>query len=245
MKIAVFSDIHGNIGALEAVMNDIKTENVDKLICLGDLVGYGPYPNEVIELIKSQNIPTVMGNYDDGVGFDRDDCGCAYTTPEERRLGDISLEWTKNAVTSENKEFLRSLLPRIELDVLGKKLLFVHGSPRRINEYLFFDRSIKSLRNIFKSVDTDILICGHTHIPYVRYIDNKMVINDGSVGKPKKYHGGQSRYSTDACYALIEINDNETGVQFRRIPYDYEKMAKDTEKAGLPKHFANILRGIE
>lgn len=245
MKIAVFSDIHGNIKALKAVLDDIKAEGVDETICLGDLVGYGAYPNEVIELIKSNKIPTIMGNYDDGVGFEKDDCGCAYTNPEEKKLGDISLEWTKKTVSDENKEFLRNLLPKIEMEVEGKKLLFVHGSPRRINEYLFLDRPLKSLRNIFKDLDVDAVICGHTHIPYVRYFDGKMLINDGSVGKPKRFHKEQTKYSTEACYLILEVNTNEISAQIRHIPYDFEKMAKAIEKAGLPEHFANILRGIE
>ena len=140
MRIAAFSDIHGNLHALQAVLADIDQQNVDRLFCLGDLVGYGAYPNEVIELIRARDIPTIMGNYDDGVGFDRDECGCAYTDPEMRRLGDLSLAWTKEHVTPENKAFLRSLLPNIRLNVDGKRLQLVHGSPRRINEYLYEDR---------------------------------------------------------------------------------------------------------
>ena len=90
MRIAIFSDIHGNIHALNAVLHDIDRQALDRVYCLGDLVGYGAYPNEVIETIQGRGIPTIMGNYDDGVGFDRDECGCAYTDPEMKRLGDIS-----------------------------------------------------------------------------------------------------------------------------------------------------------
>ena len=103
MKIAVFSDIHSNLPALQAVLQDIENHQPDKMICLGDLVGYAPFPNEVISIIRSLNIPVIMGNYDQGVGNDLDDCGCAYKTDEERRLGTISIEWTKKMTISETK----------------------------------------------------------------------------------------------------------------------------------------------
>ena len=86
MRVAIFSDIHGNLPALEAVLADVARRRPDAMYCLGDLVGYGPFPNEVIERIRSEQIPTITGNYDDGVGHDRDECGCAYREPDERRL---------------------------------------------------------------------------------------------------------------------------------------------------------------
>jgi predicted phosphodiesterase len=107
------------------------------IYCLGDLVGYAPLPNEVVERIRTAQIPTIMGNYDDGVGFDRDECGCAYREADERRLGDQSFGWTKAHVTPETNTFLRQLRPAIRIEVDGKRLFLVHGSPRKINEYLF------------------------------------------------------------------------------------------------------------
>ena len=109
MKVGILSDIHANITALEAVLDDLQQQQVDAVYCLGDLVGYAAFPNEVIDRIRRDGTPTIMGNYDDGVGFDRDECGCAYRDPEEQRLGDLSLRWTQRTVTSDRKEFLRSL----------------------------------------------------------------------------------------------------------------------------------------
>ena len=98
-RIAIFSDLHGNRAATEAVLAAIDAEVPDAVYCLGDLVGYGAYPNETIDLIRERNIPTIMGNYDDGVGFERDDCGCAYKTAEERERGQQSLMWTRAQTT--------------------------------------------------------------------------------------------------------------------------------------------------
>src|SRR5215203_1880093 len=108
MRFAIISDIHGNLPALESVLADIAGQNVERVYCLGDLVGYGASPNEVTERIRLDGIATIMGNYDEGVGFDKDECGCAYTNPVDQALGDRSLRWTQAAVTADNKAFLRS-----------------------------------------------------------------------------------------------------------------------------------------
>ena len=115
MRLAILSDIHGNMQALDAVLSDIAAQTPDAVYCLGDLVGYGANPNEVTERIRQEGIPTVMGNYDDGVGFDREECGCAYREDAERERGQRSLEWTKAHTTPENKAFLRTLKNEVRL----------------------------------------------------------------------------------------------------------------------------------
>jgi putative phosphoesterase len=210
MRIALFSDIHGNLPAFEAVLADIERQQVDAAYCLGDLVGYGPFPNEVIETIRGQQFPTIMGNYDDGVGFERDDCGCAYREEQEKRRGDLSLAWTKAHVTAENKAFLRTLKTEIRLEADGRRILLVHGSPRRINEYLFEDRPVSSFQGLAASSDADIIIYGHTHKPYIKRVDDVLFLNVGSVGKPKD---GDWR----ACYAVLDTSVAGRPVRAGRI----------------------------
>ncbi len=233
MRIALFSDIHGNKHALEAVLEEIDRVRTDAVYCLGDLVGYGAYPNEVIELIRGRAIPTIMDNYDDGVGFDKDDCGCAYKGAEMRHLGDISLQWSKEQVTAENKAFLRSLHSNIRFEAAGKRVLLVHGSPRKINEYLFEDRPLFSLERIARESEADLLAFGHTHLPYQKDVLGVRFVNDGSVGKPKD---GNTR----AGYALVEIGDG-IDVTFRRVAYDVAAAAAAVRAAGLPTLFADLL----
>src|ERR687895_2276288 len=112
-RIAIFSDLHGNSAATEAVLAAIDAEHPDAVYNLGDLVGYGSKPNETIALIRERDIPTIMGNYDDGVGFDRDDCGCAYKDRDEEARGQQSLKWTRQVTTDEHKAYLRNLVPEI------------------------------------------------------------------------------------------------------------------------------------
>ncbi len=233
MRIAVFSDIHGNIHALNAVRYDIEREALDRVYCLGDLVGYGAFPNEVIETIQSWGVPTIMGNYDDGVGFDKDECGCAYTDPEMKKLGDKSLMWTREVVTPENKAVLRSLLPNIRFEEGGKEFLLVHGSPRKLNEYVYEDRPLFSLEHIAKSAEADVLIFGHTHLPYAKEVAGVLLVNDGRVGKPKD---GDVR----AGYVILDLAD-QVNVEFRRVSYDVAAAASAVRESGLPSHFASLL----
>jgi putative phosphoesterase len=230
MRIAIFSDIHGNMPALEAVLDDIARQTFDRVYCLGDLVGYGASPNEVIERIRSTATPTIMGNYDDGVGFDRDECGCAYREARERELGDRSLNWTKAHVTTENKAFLRTLFKEIRFEVDGKRVLLVHGSPRRLNEYLFEDRPLSSFQRLAASSHADVIVFGHTHKPYEKAVDGVSFINVGSVGKPKD---GDWR----ACYARVDVAAS-TSVRFERVPYDVERAANAIRATDLPHEFA-------
>ncbi len=233
MRLATFSDVHGNIHALEAVLDDIDQQGIDQLYCLGDLVGYGAFPNQVIELIRKRQIPTIRGNYDDGVGYDKDQCGCAYIDKEMRRLGHISLEWSKEQVTAENKAYLRLLPSRIPVDLQQKRFLLVHGSPGRINEYVYADRAAKSLSRIAQAADADVLVMGHTHLPYVKEVNGVLFVNDGSVGKPKD---GDKR----AAYAIYDIGA-ELQVTIRRVAYDVEAAAAAVRASALPNQFAELL----
>jgi putative phosphoesterase len=230
MRLAVFGDVHGNRHALEAVLADISQRGVDATYCLGDLVGYGAFPNEVTARVSDAAFPTIMGNYDDGVGFERDECGCAYKEERDRLLGDRSLAWTKAAVTAEHKAFLRQLLPELRLTIDGRRVLLVHGSPRRMNEYLFEDRPLSSFQRLAAASNADVIVFGHTHQPYVKQVDGVWFVNAGSVGKPKD---GDPR----ACYAILEPAADPPA-SFVRVGYDVAAAATAIRDSGLPHEFA-------
>jgi len=227
MRVAIFSDIHGNVHALEAVLADVRAQSPDAVYCLGDLVGYGANPNEVTERIRREGLPTVMGNYDDGVGFDRDECGCAYKEEAERERGQRSLEWTQARVTPENKAFLRTLEPAIRFNAREYRVLLVHGSPRKMNEYLFEDRPLSSFERLAATSGADLIVFGHTHKPYVKQVGGVTFLNVGSVGKPKD---GDWR----ACYAIVEDGTPSS----RRVEYDVKSAAAAIRATELPHEFA-------
>jgi predicted phosphodiesterase len=254
MRIALFSDIHANLPALEAFFKDADIRKPDAIYCLGDLVGYNIWPNEVIGEIRRRGIPTIAGNYDFGIGRKSDDCGCAYKTDEEKANGAVSISFTNEIVKDEERDYLRTLPAhiKIEFQLNHEKLnlLLVHGSPRRVNEYLFEDREEKSMLRIMQDADADIMCFGHTHKPYHRILNSgtedkdhfRHAINIGSVGKPKDGNptGG---------YVLVHINDhssitdkNSIRAEFIRFDYDIEKAAKAVEDSRLPNAYAEALR---
>ncbi len=255
MKIALFSDIHANLPALEACLADIDQRKPDQIFCLGDLVGYNIWPNEVIQTIRKRGIPTIAGNYDFGIGGSSDDCGCAYKTEEEKANGAQSIAFTNQIVGPAERQYLRQLPKHIRLELEMQapeivQLLLVHGSPRKINEYLFEDRDEKSLLRIMEDAHADILCFGHTHKPYHRVLNSgtdeaphyRHAINIGSVGKPKD---GDPR----GTYAILEWDERCTlqdpssvRVQFIRFEYDVEKAAIAVENSPLPNAYATALR---
>lgn len=233
MRIAFFSDIHSNLPALEAVLDDIAAAGVDARYVLGDLVGYAPWPNEVLDRLRAEGIPGAMGNYDEGTGFDAEDCGCAYTDPIEKALGDQSFAWTKAHTTDANKAWLRSLGREIRFEADGLRFLLVHGSPRRINEYMYEDKPDLTFARIAAGADADVIVCGHTHRPYQKTVAGTWFINDGSTGKPKD---GDPR----ACWALVD--GVARSVEFRRVAYDVERTAQAILASTLPHEFAVQVR---
>lgn len=254
MKIALFSDIHANLPALEACFKSIDEQKPDAVYCLGDLVGYNIWPNEVANEIRKRGIPTITGNYDQGIGLMSNDCGCAYKTEPEKDMGKISIGFTNEIMKNEERKYLRTLPSHINLEFQLNhdklNILLVHGSPRKINEYLFEDREEKSTIRILEQANADILCFGHTHKPYHRIFNTgtegkdhfRHAINIGSVGKPKD---GDPR----GCYVILTINDNTSiadknsiQVEFIRFEYDVEKAAKAVEDSPLPNEYADMLR---
>jgi predicted phosphodiesterase len=242
VKIALISDIHANLPALEAVLAEIESVGVDTTFHLGDLVGYAPWPNEVIDLIRSKGITGVAGNYDSTVGTDYKHCGCRYEDARQEELSHLSFEWTKRNTEAGRKAWLASLPFRIDTRPLGghapgPTLTLLHGNQTLNTVYVTEDRSDEFLRKMAEvagASEGDVIAFGHTHKPWYRAIDGVHFLNTGSVGRPKD---GDWR----AGYVLLAL---EAGVtpEFRRVDYDVEKAAKAIERSDLPSDFADYLR---
>ncbi|MGX4599046.1 metallophosphoesterase family protein [Faecalimicrobium sp. JNUCC 81] len=242
MKIAVISDIHSNIYALNEVLLDIEKRNIDMTVCTGDLVGYGTRPNEVIETLKREKILTIMGNYDEAIGNSKIVCGCDYPDPKDAEKAGLSIHFTGKETTIENKVFLRNLPQEVIFTFNNKTIRFVHGSTRLINEYL--KENSKEADEVMSELVEDILVCGHTHIPYAKFYGDKLLVNAGSVGKPKTNN-------PNANYVIIDIkNEDELSkphssveVEIIEVEYNFEKLAKEIEKNEiLPNDFARLIR---
>jgi predicted phosphodiesterase len=245
MKYALISDIHANLPALEAVLGDIERRpDVNAVYHLGDLVGYGPWPNEVVGLLQSRGIPGIAGNYDSTTATDYEHCGCRYENPRQEELAHQSYTWSRAHVSPQTKRYLASLPFRVDLWPLGghlsgtPRLILVHGSPTLNTLYWTEDRPesfCRQMAGIAGMRAGDTIAFGHTHRPYLREVGEMYFLNAGSVGKPKD---GDWR----ACYVLVEAGGETPHVTFVRVEYDIERAMQAIRNSELPNEFAEDLR---
>ena len=232
--IAVITDIHANLPALEAALERIDELGIDRIYCGGDLVGYGPHPNEVCDLIQTRAIPTIYGNYDHAIARDEHDCGCAYITEHDRALGQQSVEWTLVNTDQRSKDFMRGLPFDLRFSLGESEIHLVHGSPRKVNEYLFEDKPASLYERLAAAETSDMLVFGHTHKPWVDDFGGVRFVNCGSVGKPKD---GDPR----GAFAVLAASSAGVDVTIERVEYDAESVAREVAAAGLPQEFASKL----
>lgn len=244
MRYALISDIHANLPALEAVLQDIdRRGHTHAIYHLGDLVGYAPWPNEVVDLLRRRAIPGVAGNYDSTVATGYQHCGCRYEDPRQEELSHQSYAWTREHVSPESRRWLGALPFRIDLRPLGghlagPRLFLVHGNPVLNTVYWTEDRPNDFCLKMAEQLGAragDVVAFGHTHLPWHRAIDGIHFVNTGSVGRPKD---GDWR----AGYAVVELGEGEPRVEFVRVEYDLEKSAAAIEESTLPDDFAGYLR---
>jgi len=240
---ALISDIHGNLPALEAVLADIDTRpDIGAVYHLGDLVGYAPWPNEVVALLRERGIQGIAGNYDSTTATDYKHCGCKYEDPRQEALSHLSYAWTRAHVTAETKRYLGGLPFRLDARPLGghlsgPKLILVHGNPVLNTVYWTEDRPDRfctQMAEIAGAKAGDVVAFGHTHKPWHRAVEGVHFVNTGSVGRPKD---GDWR----AAYILLEIGDGEPRVDVIRVAYDVQRAAAKIRESELPDEFAEYL----
>ena len=219
MKIAIISDIHSNLEALETVLKEIDKMKIQTIFCVGDVVGYSANPNEVVEELRKRNITSVMGNHDYAVAN--------LNTTWFNTYAAQAIWWTIENLKTENSKFIKSLPEKNEMKLKDYKTLIVHGSPRNpIWEYIY---PIDVNSDFVKNLDYDIIVMGHTHIPFVKKVANKLVLNPGSVGQPRDS-------DPKASFAIIDVD--KFSAKIIRLDYNIETASKKIIKAGLPEFLA-------
>ncbi|WP_158827001.1 metallophosphoesterase family protein [Mucilaginibacter lacusdianchii] len=223
MRIALFSDVHANLPAFEAFLANLDQQKVDAVYCLGDLIGYHIWPNEVINEVRRRGIAMLAGNHDLKVK------GYAY-----------------ELISDDNRAYLNTLPAHVRLEYQLNSdhlnIVLAHGSPRSINEYVIEDLDEDYVLGMMEEANADILCVGHSHIPYHRVLGGKQVINTGSVGKPKDSN-------PDGCYVILTLGEKSVvtepgsvGIEIVRFPYDVERAARAIEDSPLPNELAEQLR---
>ncbi|MGH7662937.1 MAG: metallophosphoesterase family protein [Gemmatimonadaceae bacterium] len=244
MRYALISDIHANRPALAAVLDDMAArEGIVATYHLGDLVGYAPWPDEVVEMLVAAGIAGVAGNYDSTVATDYTHCGCRYEDARQEELSHISYEWTRTHTSDRTKAFLAGLPFRIDLrplggHVAGPTVTLVHGNHALNTVYVHGDRTDAFLEKMGQSLGAQVgdAICfGHTHIAWHRVVNGVHFVNTGSVGRPKD---GDWR----AGYVLLDVSLEGVHVEFVRVEYDLETAARGIIDSDLPDDFAEHLR---
>ncbi len=219
--LALISDIHGNLPALQCVLEELENSGVEIILCAGDLVGYNPWPNEVIWEIRRRNIPCIRGNHDRAVIMDEYSRFNPYAA--------IAARWSREALTEENMQYLISLRDSMILEHSGYRISVHHGAPFDEDFYVYPEDATEKLLEY----DTpDILVLGHTHVPFVKEYPRGVIINPGSVGQPRD---GDPR----AAYALVDVKRRI--YKIKRVPYDIDKVADAIYRTGLPSFLAQRL----
>lgn len=244
MKYALISDIHANLPALEAVLSQIDARSdIGATYHLGDLVGYAPWPNEVVSLLRERAIPGIAGNYDSTTATDYRHCGCRYEDARQEELSHLSYAWTRANITADTKRYLGSLPFRIDVrplggHVAGPRLILLHGNPVLNTVYWTEDRSDRFCLQMAESAGAkagDVVAFGHTHMPWYREVEGIHFVNTGSVGRPKD---GDPR----AGYAVVTMDGKRADVELVRVEYDVKRAMEGIRASDLPADFADYLR---
>jgi predicted phosphodiesterase len=253
--LAVISCVHGNLAALDAVLRDIDEQRIEQVVCLGDLVGYGPFPNQVVERLRERCIPVVQGCWDEGIGKGTGHCGCSFPTPADAQLGELAYLWTDLEITAETRAYLAALPPLLGRHAVAGLLAFVHGSPASNAEYLQDSTHELVLLERASRTGCDVMFCGHTHVPFIKWVGGelsvtsgeasepsvdarrvqlrpKLIINAGSVGEPR--HGGP-----EATYVVFDQDSRRTLI--REVAYDVQHTLRALAAADLPREFGERL----
>ncbi len=230
MIVGIISDVHANIIALEAVLEELKMRGAETVICLGDLVGYGPAPNETIDLVRRESVLCTLGAADERIAYD-----FARRKLPRRGVADEILEWTREVIEPRHVHFLQTLPVQQRIHTPIGRLRFFHGSPDDPSEVLNLDLDPMTLARMLERHRCAILASGSTHVPFYRKLGNGLVVNPGSVGLSLNGEPG-------ADYALLTISEDKIDVHMDKVEYDFAAVAFDIVAWGLPSMVAEAVQ---
>ncbi|SEK61148.1 metallophosphoesterase family protein [Parapedobacter koreensis] len=238
IEIAIISDIHANIIALEEAFDDIRKKGITQVYCLGDLVDFAPWGNEVIARIRDRGIPCILGNHDERIAYDQPIIPLAHHDSIETAHRELAIRFSKNTITDDNKKWLAELPFQLELTFkLGeqlKRILLVHASPRSNDEYVFESDPKEGLLDMLGGNKVDAIVMGHTHFSYVQHYAGVLFVNCGSVGRSKEK-------DRKAAYAMLTISADGISAEICKVDYPITEVANAIYESNIPDFYGDFL----
>jgi len=237
-RIAVFGGVYSNHVALAAAIHDARERGVDAIVCLGDLGAFGPSPDKTVDLLRSEAIPVVRGNYDDSLAKGLDDCQCGYTDPRDNYYARLSYQYTFSGTSPHHRAWMGTLPESLRFDLGGLRVLAFHGSPRRTNEFLWESGTpTHFLERFAQDYHADVLLGTHTGIHWQRRLGpDRWYVNAGALGRPA------NDGCLDVCYALLETKAGRLDVSFVPVRYDVGALADEMRDERLPDEFIETIQ---
>jgi diadenosine tetraphosphatase ApaH/serine/threonine PP2A family protein phosphatase len=236
-RIACFGGIYSNYLALAAAIADARCRGVDAMYCLGDLGAFGPHPDRVFPLLHEHGVACMQGNYDNSIGQELDNCQCGYTDPRDNYFARVSYDYTLEHTSAENRRWLRGLPGEIRLELGGRRVLMCHGSPRRMNEFLWESTTPTHFLDwIAGQYQADVILATHTGIKWQRELPGgRRFVNVGVLGRPE--NDGQA----NVWYTLLEEADDTVNIELVPVAYDHDRLAREMAEEKLPAEFIETI----
>jgi hypothetical protein len=238
-RVALLGGLYSNHLALAEALRIARARGAEQVIALGDFGAFGPHPDRTVEVLRAERLPAIQGNYEESLSNGADDCHCGYTDPRDNEYAQISYDYTRENTAAEHKRWMGTLPGHIRLAVGARRVLLCHGSPRRINEFLWASTTPEPfIRKLLRDFDADLVACTHTGLHWSRFVEKgRGVVNVGALGRPA--NDGR----TNVWFTMLEAEDGG-GVRAEFVPvaYDHERLAREMEGEGLPAEFVETVR---
>jgi len=236
-RVALLGGIYSNHRALREAIALARGAGAETIVALGDLGAFGPHPDRSIEILRESGLPVVMGNYEEALSDGATDCRCGYTDPRDNHFAQISYDYTAARTSREHTAWMAGLPRALRLRVAGRRVLLCHGSPRRINEFLWESTTPGPfIRRLLREHDTDVVACTHTGLHWARFVEaGRGVVNVGAVGRPA--NDGQR----NVWFTMLEERGGALHAAFVPVAYDHEALAREMEDEALPPEFIETI----
>jgi diadenosine tetraphosphatase ApaH/serine/threonine PP2A family protein phosphatase len=237
-RVAFLGGIYSNYLALGEALRIARERKVDAVFALGDFGAFGPHPDRTLEVLRGQGVPAIQGNYEESLSSAAEDCHCGYTDPRDNHFAQISYDYTRDRTAAEHKRWMGTLPGHIRLTIGGRRVLLCHGSPRRINEFLWRSMTPEPfLRKLLRDFETDLVVSTHTGLHWSRFVEpGRGIVNCGALGRPA--NDGR----TNVWFAIVEAGDEGLRAELVPVPYDHERLAAEMRIEGLPAEFVETIR---